>query len=218
MCKRPTFNDEFLPAFNKPNVHLVDVSASKGVERITEKGLVANGVEYEFDCIIYSTGFEANGEFRRRIGFDIYGRDGQSIYDYYVDGFRTLHGHSSNGFPNWFYVGISQNAISINITAMLDDQTKHIAYIISQVMDRNAMTVQPSKDAEEAWVNVMRSMAGAAGSFQRDCTPGYYNNEGVLGDGPPKNGGMYVLGINAFNKLLEEWRNKGDLEGLELEF
>jgi cyclohexanone monooxygenase len=57
-CKRPTFNDEFLPTFNRPNVTLVDVSEAKGVERITKTGVVANGVEYPVDCIIYASGFE----------------------------------------------------------------------------------------------------------------------------------------------------------------
>ena len=193
-CKRPTFNDEYLPTFNRSNVTLVDVSEAKGVERITKKGVVANGVEYEVDCIIYSTGFEANGELRRRVGFDIFGRDGLSLFDYYKDGFRTLHGHSSRNFPNWFYVGISQNAISINITAMLDDQTKHIAYIIKEVMDREAKTVQPTAEGEEAWINVMRSMAAGAGEFQVNCTPGYYNNEGITRAEPPKNGGSLCPG------------------------
>ena len=216
-CKRPTFNDEYLPTFNLPNVELVDVSEAKGVERITPKGLIANGREYEVDCIIYSTGFEANGDLRRRVGFDIYGRGGLSLYDYYADGFRTLHGHSSRGFPNWFYVGISQNAISINITAMLDEQTKHVAYIISEVMGRQATTIEATEAGEEAWVEVVRAMAGADGSFQQNCTPGYYNNEGVT-RAAPKNGGLYMKGINKFNALLAAWRAKGDLEGMELGF
>src|SRR6201999_4261880 len=94
-CKRPTFNDEYLPTFNRDNVTLVDVSESKGVERITKTGVVANGVEYPVDCIIYASGFEIPPGRRRRVGFDIPGRGGLSIYDYYQDGFRTLHGHSS---------------------------------------------------------------------------------------------------------------------------
>ena len=73
-CKRPTFNDEYLPTFNRPNVTLIDVSEAKGVERITPKGVVANGVEYEVDCIIYATGFEI-GSFIRTARFEIYGRD-----------------------------------------------------------------------------------------------------------------------------------------------
>jgi cation diffusion facilitator CzcD-associated flavoprotein CzcO len=54
-CKRPTFNDEYLATFNRPNVELIDVSASKGVERITEHAVVANGVTYEVVAYIVDT-------------------------------------------------------------------------------------------------------------------------------------------------------------------
>ena len=64
-CKRPTFNDEYLPAFNRPNITLVD-TRGRGVDRITEKGLVFDGVEYEVDCIIFATGFEVGTAYTRR--------------------------------------------------------------------------------------------------------------------------------------------------------
>ena len=214
-CKRPTFNDEFLPTFNRPNVTLVDVSAAKGVERITPTGVVANGVEYPVDCIIYASGFEISTAFRRRIGFEINGRDGLSLYDYYKDGFRTLHGHSSRNFPNWFYIGVGQNGLSVNMTAMFDDQARHIAYIIQEAKARGAVTVEPTAEAEEAWVEVIRSVAIANRDFQNACTPGYYNNEGGERSGG-LNGQTYTPGINKFNALLAEWREKGDLAGLEL--
>ena len=143
-CKRPTFNDEYLPTFNRPNVTLVDVSEAQGVERITKDGVVANGVEYPVDCIIYASGFEITTGLRRRVGFDITGRDGLSIYDYYKDGFRTLHGHSSRNFPNWFYIGVGQNGLSVNMTAMFDDQARHIAYIIKEAKARGAIAVEPT--------------------------------------------------------------------------
>jgi cyclohexanone monooxygenase len=216
-CKRPTFNDEYLPTFNRPNVSLVDVSESRGVERITPKGVVAGGVEYEVDCIIYASGFEITTGLRRRIGFDITGRDGLSIYDYYKDGFRTLHGHSSRQFPNWFYIGIGQNGLSVNMTAMFDDQARHVAYIIKEVKDRGAVAVEPTAEAEEAWVEVIRSVAILNRDFQNACTPGYYNNEGGERSGG-LNGQTYTPGINRFNALLAEWREKGDLEGLELHY
>jgi len=214
-CKRPTFNDEYLPTFNRPNVTLVDVSEAKGVERITRTGVVANGVEYPVDCIIYASGFEISTAFRRRIGFEIYGRDGLSLYDYYKDGFRTLHGHSSRGFPNWFYIGVGQNGLSVNMTAMFDDQAQHIAYIIKEAKARGAVTMEPTAEAEEAWVEVIRSVAVLNRDFQNACTPGYYNNEGGERSGG-LNGQTYTPGINKFNALLAEWRAKGDLEGLEL--
>ena len=61
LCKRPCFHDEYLQAFNAPGTHLIDTDG-KGVERITEKGVVAGGVEYEVDCIIYASGFEVGTE------------------------------------------------------------------------------------------------------------------------------------------------------------
>ena len=69
LCKRPCFHDEYLQAFNEPGAQLIDTDG-KGVERITEKGVVAGGVEYEVDCIIYASGFEVGTEFTRRAGFD----------------------------------------------------------------------------------------------------------------------------------------------------
>ena len=214
-CKRPTFNDDYLPTFNRPNVTLVDTSAAKGVERITPHGVVANGVEYEVDCIIYSTGFEISTDFRRRLGFPITGRDGRSLVDYWSNGFRTLHGFTANGFPNWFWIGISQNALSVNMTAMFDDQARHISYIIAEAQKRQALTVEPSVEAEDAWVAEIRRLSVNNRDFLEACTPGYYNNEGS--ERPGSLGAeTYAPGLNAFNDLIEAWREKGSLEGLVL--
>jgi cyclohexanone monooxygenase len=73
LCKRPCFHDEYLDAFNEPGTVLVDTDG-KGVERITETGVVAGGREYEVDCIIYASGFEVGTEHTRRAGFDMTGR------------------------------------------------------------------------------------------------------------------------------------------------
>jgi cyclohexanone monooxygenase len=213
-CKRPTFNDDYLPTFNRPNVALIDVSAAKGVERVSEKGVVANGEEYEVDCIIYASGFEISTAFRRRVGFDIRGRDGLSLYDYWADGYRTLHGFTSCNFPNWFYIGISQNGLSVNMTSMFDDQARHIAYIIKEAKARGAVTVEPTKDAETEWVAEIRKLALNNRAFFENCTPGYYNNEGEVSGGLGAE--TYALGINAFNALLAEWRADGAMKGLAL--
>ena len=70
LCKRPCFHDEYLQAFNTPGTHLIDTDG-KGVERITETGVVVAGKEYPLDCIIYASGFEVGTEYRRRAGFDL---------------------------------------------------------------------------------------------------------------------------------------------------
>ena len=215
-CKRPTFNDEYLGTFNRDNVALIDVSDQKGVERITEKGVVANGVEYEVDCIIYATGFEITTSAHRRVDFDTIGRNGQSLYDHWADGFRTLHGLSSHGFPNWFTIGINQNGLSPNMTAMFDDQAMHVAYIVDEVKKRGRTVVEVTADAEEQWVREIVALAGTGASeFLEQCTPGYYNREGKGTQGNMQNS-PYARGINAFNALLKEWREQGDLAGMEL--
>ena len=99
LCKRPCFHDEYLQAFNEPGTHLVDTDG-KGVERITETGVVVAGVEYEVDCIIYASGFEVGTPFTRRAGYDMTGRDGVKLSEAWADGMRTKHGIHVHGFPN----------------------------------------------------------------------------------------------------------------------
>lgn len=216
-CKRPTFNDEYLATFNRDNVQLVDVSEAKGVERITENAVVANGVTYEVDCIIYATGFEITTSAHRRVDFDTIGRNGLSLYEHWVDGFRTLHGLSAHNFPNWFTIGINQNGLSPNMTAMFDDQAVHVSYIIEQVGKRGKKVIEPTEQAEDAWVEEIVRLAGegtGAAEFLEQCTPGYYNREGQgrrnLQSSP------YARGINAFNALLAAWRDDGSMEGMTL--
>ena len=216
-CKRPTFNDEYLATFNRPNVELIDVSDAHGVERVTGKGVVANGVEYEVDCIIYATGFEITSAPRRRVSYDIIGRNGESLFDHWKNGLQTLHGLSSHGFPNWFFIGINQNGLSVNMTAMFDDQAQHIAYIIDEVEKRGCTVAEVTPEAEDAWVKEIRRLAVMNRDFLEACTPGYYNNEGHLDDaGKGIASEVYAPGINAFNALLAQWRARGDLEGFEL--
>ena len=217
-CKRPTFKDDYLASFSRSNVALVDVSGSKGVEAITEKGVVANGVEYEVDCIIYSTGFEITTAAHRRVDFDTLGRNGESLYDHWAKGYRTLHGLSSHGFPNWFTIGINQNALSPNMTSMFDDQAVHVSYIIDEVKKRGKQVAEPTAEAEQQWVDHIVELAGsgaAASKFLQDCTPGYYNREGQPTTANVQNS-TYVPGIIAFNKLLKDWREAGTLDGVEL--
>jgi cyclohexanone monooxygenase len=216
-CKRPTFNDDFLATFNRDNVHLIDVSASKGVDGITEKGVLANGEEIELDCLIFATGFEITTSAHRRVDFDTRGRNGQSLYDHWGEGFRTLHGLSSHGFPNWFTIGINQNGLSPNMTAMFDDQAVHVSYIIDEVQRRGATTIEVDAEAETAWVEeIVRLAGGGNAEFLEACTPGYYNREGQVGKGVSMQNSPYAPGINAFNELLARWREAGTLEGMTL--
>jgi cyclohexanone monooxygenase len=213
-CKRPCFHDEYLDTFNRPNVTLVDTDG-KGVECITDKGVVANGKEYALDCLIYGTGFEVGTSYARRAGYELYGKGGQSLTDKWKDGVATLHGMHARGFPNCFIVSNSQSGFTANFPHMLNEQSKHLSYIIKTAQDRQATVVEASQEAENAWVQTIISTALMRQRFQEECTPGYYNNEGKPSSLAARNG-PYGLGSIAFIQLMEEWRKSGDLKGLEL--
>ncbi len=219
LCKRPCSSDEYLPTFNNPNVTLVDVSESKGVERLTENGVVAGGVEYEVDCVIFASGFEISTEISRRYAMEaIEGRDGLSLFDHWRDSYQTLHGMTTRGFPNQFHTGFLQGGVSANTTAMFEQQAEHIAYIISEAIKRGATTVEPSQQGQDDWVATIRELAIDNSAFEVTCTPGYYNNEGGGGGEGIRSflGEPYSPGFYAFDDLLRDWRAKGDLNGLVL--
>lgn len=216
LCKRPCFNDAYLPTFNRPNVTLVDVSDTKGVERITENGIIAHGVEHEVDCVIFASGFEITTDLDRRLGIRPFaGRDGLSLYDHWAKGYRTLHGVMSHGFPNQFFTGFLQGGVTASTTAMFEQQAQHIAYIIKETVARGASTVEPSEEAQDQWCATVRETAVDNTNFQRECTPGYYNNEGEqqirshLGE-------PYWPGFYALEDLLQAWRDTGEMRGLVL--
>src|SRR6185312_9785759 len=213
-CKRPCFHDEYLDAFNRPNVTLVD-TGGRGVERITETGIVANGQTYEVDCLIYATGFEVGTSYVRRSGYEVIGRDGLTLTEKWKDGVSTLHGMHARGFPNCLIVSNSQSGFTANYPHMLNEQSKHLAYIIAEAGKRQARVVEASQAAEEAWVQTVMDSAILGKKFQEGCTPGYYNNEGQPSALAARNG-AYGRGPIAFVQLIEAWREAGELEGLEL--
>jgi cyclohexanone monooxygenase len=213
-CKRPCFHDEYLQTFNRPNVTLVD-TRGHGVERVTPNGVVVGGVEYPLDCLIYATGFEVGTDYTRRAGYEIRGRDGATLTGRWATGVRTLHGMHSRGFPNCFIMGNQQSGFTVNYPHMLNEQSKHIAYIVRHALDRGLRTVEVSEEAEAKWIETILSLARFGAQFLEDCTPGYYNNEGKVSERSAQNG-FYGGGSEAFFKLLRDWRAAGALEGLEL--
>jgi len=213
-CKRPTFNDEYLPAFNRPNVTLVD-TRGRGVDRMTEKGLVFDGVEYEVDCIIFATGFEVGTAYTRRAGFEVFGRGGKPLTEHWKGGPRTLHGFYSAGFPNLFHMGITQNTVTANFPHMLQDQARHITEVIQHAQRGEARVIEPSDEAESGWCETIERTESKSRDFQLECTPGYYNNEGQLDKGPGFVGGLYGGGPIEFQKIVDEWLSNGEMKGLK---
>ena len=215
-CKRPGFHDDYLEAFNRPNVRLVD-TGGQGVERITERGIVVDGQEYGIDCLIFATGFEAGISYAHLTGFNIYGRGGESLDKHWRAGVRTLHGLTTDEFPNCFFLGGNQqSAAAVNAVHLLDEQAEHVAYIYRTMRERAISRVEPSVEAVDAYVQLIRSSPtnDALVDFYLDCTPGYYNLEGRARHGEEIFfGGRYGDGPMPFFKMLEEWRADGSMPG-----
>ena len=219
-CKRPTFNDFYLDTFNRPNVELVDVSATQGVEAITENGIIANDKEYAVDCIVYASGFEITSSYERRLGIPIFGIGGESIYEHWREGMRTMHGLMVSGFPNLFLCGggfVFQ--LGANYAHGIDVQAGHVAYTITELGSRGVKAANVSITAEERWIADQLETKGGGfvlGGSPDTCTPGYYNQEGTTQRYRDVRRETYSKGVGAYMKLLRQWREDGELEGLEL--
>ena len=217
MCKRPLSNNDYYPTFNRDNVELIDVSDTGGLERMTEKGFVADDVEYEVDCMIFASGFEVTSDLRRRWGIDVVeGRDKVSIYEHWAGGPKTLHGVMTHHFPNMFFLGYIQGGLNSNTTLQFGMQGYHAAHIISETLKQGAKAVEPTKKGQDDYVRHFEDVALDLSHFLNNCTPSYFNNEGesnakwflFRGYGP---------GWDAFQKLLRDWRDEGNMEGLAIE-
>ena len=212
-CKRPCFHDSYLQTFNRDSVELVDTNGL-GVERITEKGVVAGGKEYEVDCIIFATGFEVGTSYVRRSGYDVTGLDGITLSDKWAEGMRTLHGVMTSGFPNLFIISNSQAGFTTNFPHAMDETSQHIGYILNECRKDNLASIDVEKEAEDKWVEEIIGVSRFASDFQESCTPGYYNNEGEPNPKSVQNG-PYGKGSRPYFRITAAWREEGNMAGIK---
>ncbi|MCX4678839.1 NAD(P)/FAD-dependent oxidoreductase [Streptomyces sp. NBC_01433] len=204
-CKRPTFSDRYYPAFNRDNVTLVDTADTHGIERITEHGVVVGDTEYALDCLIFATGFSVGTSGILSGKLPVHGRGGTPLlHAWALQGPRTLHGFTSNGFPNLILMGSLQNASSVNYTHILDEQAVHAAALVAAAEAGGAL-IEPSRETEDAWIAALAEDAPDHEWFHAECTPGYYNREGR---GRPNGPFAYPHGACAFHDLLRRWREE----------
>ena len=219
-CKRPCFHDEYLVAFNNPKVTLVDCPG--GVTRITPHGVVANGEEYEVDCIVFATGFEAElTPFPRRAGHAIVGRGGVTMEEKWKDGVLSLHGMTTHGFPNMFIMPApGQQAVTThNFTHLMVVGADHVAETIAALDAQGVTVFETTEEAEQAWTDIILSTWRDNSAFMAACTPSRLNFEGDPTMLNPRSG-AYGGGYGDFfgyQDVLTEWRANGRFEGFALE-
>jgi cyclohexanone monooxygenase len=207
-CKRPLYSDEFLQTFNLPNVTLVDTDG-RGVDRITSSGVQVGGTEYELDCLIYATGFNVGAPTYESGGFELTGRAGLPLAKKWADGVRSLHGIYASGFPNMFILGgIHQASVTINFTHILGEQAAYVAQVVKRCLAGGIATMEIRPEAEDRWAATMARKAVDRRQYERECTPGFYNNEGIEGR-PTLFGGTYGGGPFEYVRVCHAWLASG---------
>ena len=220
LCKRPCFHDEFLGAFNSPNVTLVDCPA--GMDHVSERGPVIDGHQYEVDVLIYGTGFEPElTPLYRRAGHPIIGRDGLSLAEKWEPGAATLFGMMTRGFPNLFVMPApgQQCVVTVNYTQLAVLGAEFIGGAVGILEQRGVKAFDVSAAAEEAWTQKIVDSFVDGSAVMAACTPSRINQEGDPGSLHPRNGN-YGRGFGdyfGYRDLLREWLARGDCEGLELD-
>ncbi|CAG7980374.1 unnamed protein product [Penicillium nalgiovense] len=184
-CKRPCFSDNFLTVFNRSNVSLVDTNG-KGIRAVIDRGISAEGQEYDLDAIIFGTGYSLRGSADRG-DLTVTGRSNRTLQKKWQKGLTSLHGVMTNGFPNLFFPGPYQTGASANQFYVLDQLAVYVAHIISEAgkltSKRNpsvtvaGFTIEPSSRSEGEWTVKVLMRARALGGIL-NCTPGYFNREG----------------------------------------
>jgi cation diffusion facilitator CzcD-associated flavoprotein CzcO len=220
ICKRPCFHDEYLPAFNSPNVSLIDCPA--GIERFTAEGLVVDGKLYEVDCIVYGTGFEAERTpLFRRAGHEIVGRDGVTLAAKWAEGPRSLFGLMTRGFPNMFMMPAptQQSVVTVNYTQLAVLGGEFVGRAVGLLREHDVEVFDVSVEAEASWAQAILDVYVDGSRVMSACTPSRINNEGHPEDTSPLAGnyGGQLGDWFGYRTVLHTWLEEGGFDGLELD-
>ena len=215
-CKRVCFHDDYLPAFNRPNVHLVDTEG-RGVEAITRDGLVFDGVEYPVDLLIYASGFEVTTDLYHRLGFDPKGRDGVALSQRWAEGAHTLHGVLASGFPNMLLISLVQGGFGTNFSHLLSESAKHVARIVEACIDQGIVVIEPEEAAEEEWLALLLGVGMGNARYFQTCTPSFYNSEQQAIDSRAVRNLTYTGSLLEYVGYLERWRDEPEFPGVTVQ-
>ncbi|HJS87505.1 MAG TPA: NAD(P)/FAD-dependent oxidoreductase [Acetobacteraceae bacterium] len=149
--KRQPLDTNYYETFNKHNVLLVDASTDGPIEEITEKGIRAGGKEYEFDIIVFATGFDAmTGPLK---ALNLKGRGGRTLDELWADGPRTYLGIAIAGFPNFFTItGPQSPSVLSNMPVSIEQHVEWITDCIDTMRKTGKATIEATPDAQERWV------------------------------------------------------------------
>jgi cation diffusion facilitator CzcD-associated flavoprotein CzcO len=195
--KRPCLDSDYYATYNRDNVTLVDVHATPIVE-ITSACIRTTSDEYELDTIVFATGFDAmTGPL---LGPDITGVGGMALNEKWAGGPRTYLGIATAGFPNLFAVtGPGSPSVLVNMMVAIEQHVDWVADCIAYLRERGLASVDPTVDAEDAWVDHVNEVA--------NYTLFPHANSWYMGanvPGKPRVFMPYIGGLPRYTKTLNE--------------
>jgi cation diffusion facilitator CzcD-associated flavoprotein CzcO len=210
-CKRICFHDEYLQAFNRPNVHLVDTDGA-GVREMTPAGPVVDGTEYPLDLLVFASGFEITTGLVSRLGFDPVGRGGVRLSERWHDGTHSLHGILTAELPNFLVVSFIQAGFGLNFVHFLSESTAHLAWLIDHCLTEGIDSIEATVEGEDAWLEQLWSASAPLARYNRSCTPSYGNSEGARTTLAARSA-VYPGPLMDYADHLAAWRATGTLDG-----
>ena len=200
-CKRICVDIDYFETYNRDNVKLVSV-ADNPIDEITPTGLTTGGDNYDFDVIVFATGFDAMTGSIMKV--DITGRDGLKLQDKWAAGPRTYLGLQVAGFPNLFTIS-GPGSPSV-LTNMIVSITQHVDWVIDCILhlrDTNKQRIEAELEAENAWVNHVNAIAGE--TLYPSCNSWYL---GANVPGKPRVFMPYVGGLPLYAEKCKDVVNK----------
>ncbi len=212
--RRVPLETRYYEAYNRENVRLIDINETP-IERITPTGLKTSEQDYEFDLIIYATGFDAiTGAFDR---INMTGSDGLALREKWAESPDTLLGMQTSGFPNLLMLsGPQGGSVSTNYPRGIETAVDWISDLLCYMRDHGYRRIEANADAESAWRQHVQEMY----QFQlmskvKSWFTGYNSNVDGHGKHDHQRYMIYPGGAPRYRERLEEVAANG-YEGFTL--
>jgi cyclohexanone monooxygenase len=203
-CKRPVLDIDYFEAFNRDNVTLVDLRRG-AIEAITPAGLRTEQGDFEFDDLVYATGFDAmTGAL---LAIDIRGRGGRKLGDHWVAGPRTYLGLAMHGFPNLFAItGPGSPSVLSNMICSIEQHVDWIGDCLGHLRDGQLRTIEADAEAEEGWIAHVNAVANGTMLTAPSCNSWYL---GANIPGKPRIFMPYVGGVGVYREKCDQVARDG---------
>jgi cation diffusion facilitator CzcD-associated flavoprotein CzcO len=210
-CKRPVIDTDYYETYNRDNVTLVDLRRG-GIECITSTGVSTSQGDYEFDVLVYATGFDAMTGALGKI--DIRGRQDQALSEYWEAGPRSYLGLQVAGFPNLFTVtGPGSPSVLSNMIVSIEQHIDWISRCIADLDSQGVQTIEATTAAEDEWIAHVNDVAKDTMFTAQSCNSWYL---GANIPGKPRIFMPYVGGVGVYREKCDEVAEK-NYEGFLLQ-